>query len=94
MKQYLENISSFLKTQIAALREVAELFDSMRRRDKELVNMVGKCVCACVRTCVHAHACLYVYVDILAVCPRCVNSSMSDSSCCVNPFVCLQNDVM
>ena len=72
MKQYLENISSFLKTQIAALREVAELFDSMRRRDKELVNMVGKCVCVCVHACVRAcmHVCLHVYVDILAVCPR------------------------
>ena len=90
MKQYLENISSFLKTQIAALREVAELFDSMRRRDKELVNMVRKCVwCVCVRACVRA-----CVLDILAVCPRCVNSSMSDSSCCVNPFMCLQTDVM
>ena len=70
MKQYLENISSFVKTQIAALREVAELFDSMRRRDKELVNMVRTCVCVCVcmRACVCVCVCyVYVYNNLLVV---------------------------
>ena len=41
MRQYLEKAGKVVRSQLRALKEVADLFDSMRRRDKELVNMVS-----------------------------------------------------
>ena len=91
VKHYLENISSFVKTQIAALREVAELFDSMRRRDKELVNMVGMCVCVCVYVVcgVCVFVCVCVCVCVVCVCGVCVCVCACGVCVCACVCVCM-----
>jgi hypothetical protein len=48
--QYLERTGKVVQSQLRALKEVADLFDSMRRRDKELVNMVKTNVVEKVKT--------------------------------------------
>ena len=40
IKQYLENVVKMTEKQLLALKEVADLFDSMRKKDKDLINEV------------------------------------------------------
>ena len=69
VRQYLEKAGKIVQSQLKALREVSDLFDSMRRRDKELVNMVNithiHTYCIYIRTyCMCIHTYIHTYVQI------------------------------
>ena len=57
--QYLERTGKVVQSQLRALKEVADLFDSMRRRDKELVNMVSPSILS-----MYIHICICTYVHM------------------------------